>query len=140
MCGVDGSELSRRAARMARTLAGSLGLGLMFVHVVEPGAQESESSSIAERLGRLSANRTSADRGATWCVDVGTPVERLLARAEEVGASMVVVGAAAPCPLVVVPPDAVPLEPQGVVVQGGIARFDLGERPATGPTAGSSRA
>lgn len=123
ICGVDDSESAKGAARVARSLGSALGLGVIFVRVVEPGAPEAKVSAIAERLERLSAAAGDADYGAAWYVDTGHPADGLVAAARKVGASMIVVGSTgphssllgsvsadvsrrAPCPVVVVPPDA----------------------------------
>ena len=144
ICGVDGSESARGAARVARALAGELGTELMFVRVVEPGAPEAKVSSVAERLEHLSAEATDVDCGAAWRVEEGHPADALVAAAREAGASLVVVGSTgprssllgsisadvsrrAPCPVVVVPPTAVGnAAGQDADFAGGIARFGLG--------------
>ena len=144
ICGVDGSESARGAARVARALAGELGTELMFVRVVEPGAPEAKVSSVAERLEHLSAEATDVDCGAAWRVEEGHPADALVAAAREAGASLVVVGSTgprssllgsisadvsrrAPCPVVVVPPTAVgPARGRDADFAGGIARFGLG--------------
>jgi nucleotide-binding universal stress UspA family protein len=44
ICGVDDSESAKEAARVARGLSSKLGLGLVFVRVVEDGAGSSRSA------------------------------------------------------------------------------------------------
>jgi nucleotide-binding universal stress UspA family protein len=123
ICGVDASESANGAACVARALSSELGLGLIFVCVLEPDSPGERISAIAERLERLSARATDVDRGAGWLVDVGHPADRLVAAATKAQASMIVVGSTgprssllgsisadvsrrAPCPVVVVPPGA----------------------------------
>jgi nucleotide-binding universal stress UspA family protein len=123
ICGVDDSESGKGAARVARALAGELGLGLVFVSVLEPDAPDARASAIAERLERLTSGATEVDCGAAWLVETGHPADRLAAVARKTEASMIVVGSAgprssllgsisadvsrrAPCPVVVVPPGA----------------------------------
>jgi nucleotide-binding universal stress UspA family protein len=143
ICGVDDSESAKGAARVARGLSALLGRRLVFVRVVEPGLPNERISAVAERLQRLTEDATEVDPGAGWLVDVGHPADRLVAAANDEGASLIVVGSTgprssllgsisadvsrrAPCPVVVVPPDA-----DGVVAEtrgetefsGGIARF-----------------
>jgi nucleotide-binding universal stress UspA family protein len=120
ICGVDDSESAKGAARVARGLSGKLGLGLVFLSVVEDDAREPKISAIAERLERMSGGATEADFGARWLVDIGNPADRLIAAAEAEKASLIVVGSTgphssvlgsisaevsrrAPCPVVVVP-------------------------------------
>jgi nucleotide-binding universal stress UspA family protein len=55
ICGVDGSESAKGAARVARGLSSKLGLGLVFVRVIEDGSPDERVSAIAERLGRGTA-------------------------------------------------------------------------------------
>jgi nucleotide-binding universal stress UspA family protein len=123
ICGVDDSESAKRAARVARGLSGKLGLGLVFVCVVEDGSPPEQVSAIAERLERVHGGVTEMDCGAGWSVEVGHPADRLVAAATAENASMIVVGSTgprssllgsisaevsrrAPCPVVVVPPNA----------------------------------
>jgi nucleotide-binding universal stress UspA family protein len=123
ICGVDDSESAKGAARVARALSSQLGLGLIFVRVIEPGAADARVSEVAERLERLRAGATPVDSGATWLVDAGHPADGLVAAATRAQASMIVVGSTgpwssllgsisaavsrrAPCPVVVVPPGA----------------------------------
>jgi nucleotide-binding universal stress UspA family protein len=159
ICGVDDSESAKRAARVARALAGELGLGLVFVRVVEPDAPDAKVSTIAERLERLSAGARDVDCGAAWLVEAGHPADRLVAAATKTEAAMIVVGSTgprssllgsisadvsrrAPCPVVVVPPGAdarVNGRPDRRAdagderdFAGGIVRFGLGSRYAGG--------
>jgi nucleotide-binding universal stress UspA family protein len=149
ICGVDGSETSEGAIRVARDLSDVLGRRLVFVRVVEPGTPPHEIDAIAEHVRQLAADTDHGDTEALWLVDVGHPADRLLAASEDEHASLVVVGShgsrssllgsisaevsrRAPCPVVVVPPGA------GAAVGGGtnggrrthdvggIARFQLG--------------
>jgi nucleotide-binding universal stress UspA family protein len=136
ICGIDDSESAKEAARVARELSAKLDLGLVFVRVVEPGADMEAMASVVERLERLADSATDVDCGAAWLVDVGHPADRLVAAATEEDASMIVVGShgprssllgsisaevsrRAPCPVVVVPPGS------GVALAGGAARFAL---------------
>jgi nucleotide-binding universal stress UspA family protein len=143
ICGLDGSESGKRAARVARGLSSKLGLRLVFVHVVETGSPNKKISAIAERLQNLTESCTEVDCGAAWLVDVGHPVDRLVAAAEDEEASFIVVGAQerrssrlgsvsaevsrrAPCPVVVVPPgaDENPTDDDAhAELAGGLARF-----------------
>jgi nucleotide-binding universal stress UspA family protein len=123
ICGVDDSEGAKGASRVARDLSSKLGLRLVFVRVVKPGSPDEQISQIAERLEHLSECTTDVDCGAGWLVDVGHPVDRLVAAAAEEEASLIVVGSGGPrtsrigsvsaevsrrakCPVVVVPPGA----------------------------------
>jgi nucleotide-binding universal stress UspA family protein len=123
ICGVDDSESAKCAARVARVLSKKLGLRLVFVRVVEAGSLDERISATAERLERLSACTTDVDCGAGWRVDVGHPADRLVAAAAAEEARFIVVGSTgprssllgsvsaevsgrAPCPVIVVPPDA----------------------------------
>jgi nucleotide-binding universal stress UspA family protein len=120
ICGIDGSESAKRAARVARGLCSKLGLRLVFVHVVKAGSSDEKTGAIAERLHQLAESCTEVDCGAAWLVDVGHPLDRLIAAAEDEEASFIVIGAQeprssllgsitgeisrrAPCPVVVVP-------------------------------------
>ena len=80
ICGVDDSESAKGAARVARGLSSKLGLGLVFICVVEDGAPEPKTSAIAERLERISGGATDVDCGAGWLVEVGQPADRRAAR------------------------------------------------------------
>jgi nucleotide-binding universal stress UspA family protein len=114
ICGVDNTASAKEAARLARALAGKLGLGLIFVRAVESDASEAESATV-ERLEGLSEGATDVDCGARWVVDVGDPADCLLDAAKEKDAALIVVGSSrsrstsadvwrnAPCPVVVVP-------------------------------------
>ena len=142
ICGVDDSESAKGAARVARGLSSKLGLGLVFVRVVEGGAPKKEIGAVAERhLGRRGGLR------AGWLVEVGHPADRLVAAAAAENAAMIVVGSTgprssllgsvsaevsrrAPCPVVVVPPGA---DANGrrdrrreTDFAGGIVRFGVG--------------
>ena len=150
ICGVDDSESAKGAARVARSLSSKLGLGLLFVRVVEDGAAKKEIGAVAERLERISGGTTEADCGAGWLVEVGHPADRLVAAAAAENAAMIVVGSTgprssllgsisaevsrrAPCPVVVVPPGADAHPANGrrdrqreAEFAGGIVRFGLG--------------
>ena len=121
ICGVDDSDSAKGAARVARGLSSKLGLGLVFLRVVESGASKETVSAITERLERVCGPASEVDNGARWLVDEGHPAERLVAAAAAEEASMIVVGSTgprssllgsisaevskrAPCPVVVVPP------------------------------------
>src|SRR3954464_3366478 len=77
ICGVDDSQSAKGAARVARALAGQLGLELVFVRVLEKYAPEAEVNAITERLERLSAEANDLDFGAGWAVETGHPADRL---------------------------------------------------------------
>jgi nucleotide-binding universal stress UspA family protein len=150
ICGVDDSESAKGAARVARGLSSKLGLGLLFVRVVEDGAPKRKISAIAERLERISGRTREVDCGAGWLVEVGHPADRLIAAAATENASLIVVGSTgprssllgsisaevsrrAPCPVVVVPPGADVSSANGrrdregaTQFAGGIARFGRG--------------
>jgi hypothetical protein len=102
----------------------------------------------AERLQALSDKGSPVDAGANWIVEAGHPADRLVAVAEDEGASLIVLGShgprssllgsvsaevsrRAPCPVVVVPPGASRGEPH---VAGGIARLSLDGNGAGGAT------
>src|SRR6266542_3111925 len=78
ICGVDDSESAKGAARVARGLSSKLGLGLLFVRVVEDGAPKRKISAVAERLERISSGASETDCGAGWLVEVGHPADRLV--------------------------------------------------------------
>jgi nucleotide-binding universal stress UspA family protein len=115
ICGVDNTASAREAARVARVLAGKLGLGLVFVRAADGTPSDAEMSAIAERLEELSGYATDVDCGATWLVDDGDPADCLVDAAKEKDAALIVVGSSpsrsisadlwrrAPCPVVVVP-------------------------------------
>src|SRR5438874_2870242 len=151
ICGVDDSASAKGAARVARGLSSKLGLGLVFVCVVEDGAPEPKTGAIAERLERISSGATEVDCGAGWLVEVGHPADRLVAAAAAEKASLIVVGSIgprssllgsisaevsrrAPCPVVVVPPGSADLSSangrrdgrSATQFSGGIARLGLG--------------
>src|SRR5699024_1366551 len=84
------------------------------------GSSDEKTGAIAERLHQLAESCTEVDCGALWLVDVGHPVDRLIAAAADEDASFIVIGAQeprssllgsitseisrrAPCPVVVVP-------------------------------------
>jgi nucleotide-binding universal stress UspA family protein len=147
ICGVDNTASAKEAARVARVLAGKLGLDLVFVRAVEEGASDGESAT-AERLEWLSERATDVDCGARWIVDTGYPADCLVAAARKKDAALIVVGSSrsrstsadvwrkAPCPVVVVPlgaeasPNGTGDGPKRVDEDrdfaGGIARLGLG--------------
>lgn len=120
ICGVDDWTRDAAAVHVARDLAERFGLPLLFVHVLEPGR--------VRRTGNgASPLPDPADRplapDASWAIASGHPADRLVALAEEHGASFIVLGShgprssllgsvsaevsrRAPCPVVVVPPNA----------------------------------
>jgi nucleotide-binding universal stress UspA family protein len=114
ICGVDNTASAKEAARVARALAGELGLDLVFVRAVEDGASDAESAT-AERLEGLSRRATHVDCGARWVVDAGHVADCLVDAAKKEDAALIVVGSSrsrstpadvwrsAPCPVVVVP-------------------------------------
>jgi nucleotide-binding universal stress UspA family protein len=123
ICGVDGSESAKGAARVARRLSAQLGSRLVFVRVVDGASPDREISVAAARLQQLAECATDVDCGAQWLVEVGHPADRLVAVAEKEAASLIVVGSTgprssllgsisadvsrrAPCPVVVVAPGA----------------------------------
>ena len=123
ICGVDGSESAKGAARVARGLSAQLGARLVFVRVVDSASADGEVRVAAARLRQLAECATDLDCGARWLVEVGHPADRLVAVAEKEGASLIVVGSTgprssllgsisadvsrrAPCPVVVVAPGA----------------------------------
>jgi nucleotide-binding universal stress UspA family protein len=123
ICGVDGSESAKGAARVARGLSAQLGSRLVFVRVVDGASPDREISVAAARLQQLAERATDVDCGAQWLVEVGPPADRLVAVAEKEAASLIVVGSTgprssllgsisadvsrrAPCPVVVVAPGA----------------------------------
>ncbi len=121
VCGVGGSTSGKRAARVARILSSQLGLRLVLVRVL--GSPDDKVGAVARRLERLSGLTTEIDCGAAWLARVGYPADRLVAAAVDEAASFIVFGSGgphpsifgdmlaevsrrAPCPVVVVPPDA----------------------------------
>jgi nucleotide-binding universal stress UspA family protein len=162
ICGVDDSESAKRAARVARALSSRLGLRVIFVRAIDRRAADTDVAAVAERLELLSASVNGADCGAAWSVEVGHPADALVAAAKKADATMIVVGSRgprssllgsisadvsrrAPCPVVIVPPDAdgTADRPKSAVdspsriarfgiggsetgFAGGIARFGLG--------------
>jgi nucleotide-binding universal stress UspA family protein len=158
ICGVDDSESAKGAARVARGLSSKLGLGLVFLRVVETGASKEKVSAITERLERVCGVVSEVDDGAHWLVDEGHPAERLVAAAAAEKASMIVVGSTgprssllgsisaevskrAPCPVVVVPPGAALTSTNGgrdgdvdSPLSGGIVRFGADSSEASAGT------
>ena len=149
ICGVDDSASARQAARVARVLAGRLGLRLVFVQAADDARSDAELSATAKRLKDLSGWTTDVDCGATWLVGAGEPSECLVDTAERRGAALIVIGSQssggiagdlwrrAPCPVVVVPLDdhasgngngdgRERVDEDGHDFAGGIARLGLG--------------
>ena len=139
ICGVDGSDSAKGAARVARGLSAQLGLPLVFVRVVDDGSAAGEITAVAERLQQLAESTTDVDCGAHWLVEVGHPADCLVAVAEKEAASLIVVGSTgprsslpgsisadvsrrAPCPVVVVAPGA------DMSLRNGNGRARLGGR------------
>jgi nucleotide-binding universal stress UspA family protein len=139
ICGVDGTKSAARAVNVARALGAQLGLQLVFVRVVALGTAEEETAAIAEQLEELSASDD-------WLIEVGHPVDRLVAAAADDQVRLLVVGSHGPrssllgsvsaelsrrasCPVVVVPPGAqvrkMPSD-RDADSAGGIVRLGLG--------------
>jgi nucleotide-binding universal stress UspA family protein len=123
VCGVDDSESAKGAARVARGLSSKLGLRVIFVRAINRKDADTDVTTVAERLERLSSSVNDVDGGAGWSVEVGHPADALVAAAKKAGAALIVVGSTgprssllgsvsadvsrrAPCPVVVVPPTA----------------------------------
>jgi nucleotide-binding universal stress UspA family protein len=133
VCGVDESDCSRGAARIAARLAGQLRLRLLLVHVGEasgPAGNGDAVTAVEPADGRkaqylLSAVAVEEDLGPVEPrIEFGAPAERLVAVAESEDAELIVVGcrgrgalraallgsvsakliALAPCPVLIVPP------------------------------------
>jgi nucleotide-binding universal stress UspA family protein len=121
ICGVDGWDSKSGSAptvHLARRLAGQFQTPLLFVTVVDTGADEPAHDAAAALLRH--AVETSSGVDASWTIEKGHPADRLIALASEQEASFVVVGnhgprssllgsisadvaRRAPCPVVVVP-------------------------------------
>jgi nucleotide-binding universal stress UspA family protein len=118
ICGIDGSAVSDGAVRVARDLGERLGRRVVFVHVAASDTPHEEIDAVAERLRQLAD--ADPDRLDLWLVDIGHPVDQLVAAAEDETAGLLVVGShgprssllgsisaevsrRAPCPVVVVP-------------------------------------
>ncbi len=155
ICGVDGSEAAKGAARVARVLSAKLGTRLVFVRVLERGAENAAISAVAERLEQLAAQVDDGDGGAGWVVDVGHPADRLVSVAAAADAAAIVVGSHGPrssllgsvsaevarrasCPVVVVPPggDLAVAGNGDLAAAGGIARLGIGSREGGTSVAG----
>lgn len=139
ICGVDGTKSAARAVNVARELGAQLGMQLVFVRVVPLGTAAKETTAIAEQLEELSADDN-------WLVEVGHPVDRLVAAAADDQVRLLVVGSHGPrssllgsvsaelsrrasCPVVVVPPEARVREmpsDRDTGSAGGIVRLGLG--------------
>lgn len=121
ICGVDGWDSksgSPGAVHMARELARRFQRPVLFVTVVDVDSDAGRRDAAAALLRHIV--ETSDDVDASWTVEEGHPVDRLVALAGEREASFVVVGnhgprssflgsvsaeaaRRAPCPVVVVP-------------------------------------
>jgi len=136
LCGVDGSETSAKAVRVATALGDALGARVVLLYVAEvkvppPGSafayDKLEEAAVAEGRRVLEELRTlGVGESAEERVEPGSPALKLKKIAEAEGADMIVVGsrghgtlksallgsvskelaAYAPCPVVVVPRDA----------------------------------
>jgi nucleotide-binding universal stress UspA family protein len=139
ICAIDGSDRGADALRVAVPLSSRLTTRLVLVHVAQvprapgasgvPGAYKElreaallEGNELLERV----ADDYGAPPGTELVVEVGDPVERIVAVAKHEAAALVVVasrgrgatksallgsvstslGATAPCPVIVVPPEA----------------------------------
>jgi nucleotide-binding universal stress UspA family protein len=120
ICGVDGWDSksgSAPAVHLARRLAEQFDEPIVFVTVVDAGADEPTRDAAAELL-RHTVETSSVE--SSWTVEEGHPADRLVDLARERDASFVVVGnhgprssllgsisaevsRRAPCPVVVVP-------------------------------------
>jgi nucleotide-binding universal stress UspA family protein len=137
ICGMD-ADTASGAARVARALAERHGLPLLYAHVLERDGDADSLERIRDAI---------ATDGAELVLEHGHPADRLIALADERGASFVVVGnhgarssllgsisadvsRRAPCPVVVVPPTATGAGTEAASatsdVEGGIVRFELG--------------
>lgn len=132
ICGVDGSNESRVALRVATQLSGQLGLRLVVAHVAPAAAFAPDDNSIPvpesgsrELLEQLALSEGIAD--LTICPLHGFPAERLADLGDEENAEFIVVGSrgrgafkaallgsvsreligVARCPVLVVPPGVV---------------------------------
>jgi nucleotide-binding universal stress UspA family protein len=139
ICGIDGSRGAREAARCAKETADRLAAGLELVHVTQvpivagaggvPHAREwlreSAVSDARDLLTRVAAEAGCLD--AERRVEIGEPVRRLIAVAQERDALMLVVGSRgrsalravlfgsvslglcrrSPRPVLLIPPDAI---------------------------------
>ena len=152
ICGVDGTESAARAVDVARELGARMGLRLVFVRVVPLGTVEEKTAAIADRLEELSA-------GDDWLIEVGHPVDRLVAAAADDHVRLIVVGSHGPrssllgsvsaelsrrasCPVVVVPPGARARtvgSDRDADSAGGIARLGLGTNSDTDSAGGILR-
>ena len=100
VCGVDLSESSVRAARAAAALCARRQVRLHLLHVVEPSAHQAGSGvdvvqAAREQLRALSASLRSQGADVEDHVEVGAPDQRLRDLGKEVGATLLVVAAAA---------------------------------------------
>ena len=152
ICGVDGTTSAAGAVHVARELGAQLGLRLVFVRVVSLGTAEEETTAIAEQLEELSASDD-------WLVEVGHPVDRLVAAAADDHVRLLVVGSHGPrssllgsvsaelsrrasCPVVVVPPGAQARTTESdrdTDAAGGIVRLGLGANGGVGSAGGILR-
>ena len=114
ICGVDGTKSAARAVDVARELGAQHGPAARVRPGRPLGYSGGETAAIADRLEELSA-------GDDWLIEVGHPVDRLVAAAADDRVRLIVVGSHGPrssllgsvsaelsrrasCPVVVVPP------------------------------------
>ena len=138
ICGIEDAR-GASIAGVARELAERYEAPLLYVHVLDdPGD--------AEQAARLLREAAAPGRGKV-SIEEGHPADRLVELAGERDASFLVVGnhgprssllgsvsadvsRRAPCPVIVVPPTADPVDGSvpaaNPVVEGGIVRFGLG--------------
>jgi nucleotide-binding universal stress UspA family protein len=134
ICGIE-DENGAGVARVARELAERYGLPLLYVHVLDGAAD-------AEEALRLLGTTVAPGTGEL-AVEYGHPADQLVALAHERDASFLVVGnhgprssllgsvsadvsRRAPCPVIVVPPDAETGSARDEhELEGGSVRFDV---------------
>lgn len=145
VCGVDGSGAGLDAIDVAGRLAEQLRLPVVAVHVIDDANGDGELAA-ARRLLAAAIKDRHFTHGVQPVVEVGHPADRLLEAAQTHDAALLVVGSSrdpfathgsvsaetskqAPCPVVVVPPDAEDQLDNGdqptMSFEGGIARFHL---------------
>ena len=130
VCGIDDSPGALEALRVASKLSAQFDARLVLAHIADgwaaPGSEGSVTNSQAQQGGMRLLERAAREQGvqAEGRVEIGEPAEALAQIASEEAASLIVVGsrragrwrprlqssvagdlaAAAPCPVVVVPP------------------------------------
>lgn len=124
ICGIDESVSAPGAARVARELATRFEVPLVFVHVLPEGHTEADVRAAAELL-RDADTSWSPGAGAQRLIEAGHPADRLVALASAQRATFIVLGCHGPrssllgsisadvsrrarCPVMIVPPDALP--------------------------------